>query len=292
MKLQKELRSRGLRVGGNKAELCARLQEYAREGQGWVPEVPPDWKGFRNVPIRKFVPTQVVAPPRPVSPRPVSPRPVSPRPVSPRPVSPRPVSPRPVSPPQSMDQQLILAVAGNDRMMVRNALKNGANPNTYDIQGNPVLLTAVRNGDREIVRALLEYYADPNIRSRPKGVTPLMSAVARDNVDIVEELLEKGANVNDRDNDGHSVLGYAINDYITPRWNIMKQNRLQNIAYLLIKGIKTPLSANTLAKITDEYSELKSLLKIAGLLTPTRTLVHHPPQEGVFGLGGIPAPLV
>ncbi len=272
VKLQKELRSRGLRVGGNKAELCARLQEYAREGQGWVPEVPPDWKGFRNVPIRKFVPTQVVAPPRPVSPRPVS--------------------PRPVSPPQSMDQQLILAVAGNDRMLVRNALKNGANPNTYDIQGNPVLLTAVQKGDREIVRALLEYYADPNIRSKPKGVTPLMSAVASDNVDIVEELLEKGANVNDRDNDGHSVLGYAINDYITPRWNIMKQNRLQNIAYLLIKGIKTPLSANTLSKITDEYSELKSLLKIAGLLTPTRTLVHHPPQEGVFGRGGIPAPRV
>ncbi len=43
-----------------------------------------------------------------------------------------------------------------------------------------------------------------------KGVTPLMTAAVGGNLDIVKLFLNKGANVNDKSNDGKLLILYFI----------------------------------------------------------------------------------
>ena len=409
-KLKVELRRRGLRVSGTKAELCSRLQEYAREGRGWVPEVPPDWAGFRNVPIRKLVPTQpiitaprltpvpriaspprvptapvvtaiptlprVITPPRvqavprvitpPRAPRvttpPLAPLVVTPPKVTPAPravTPPRttaqpariPAPPRVISPPRvatleeekkscppgtidditgneipadrlvsvkegdtifcfdidtlaksvvanpkkgplnpytrqplpeavvtrvntyiektiPIDQLLTEAVIGGDVTRARDMLGRGANPNIFIPDGSSLLNKAVKSQNRAMVRLLLDHQADPNIRSKPLGFTPLIGAVTNGDSEITKMLIDSGANVNDRDDEGRSVLGYAINVYLagfTP--DITRQRMLPGIEYLLAKGAKG-LTDRTRARVTDASPELKRLLQNAGLIGP------------------------
>ena len=77
VKLQRELRDRGLHVSGTKAVLCARLEEYAQETGEWIPAVPPDWKGFQweNIKVTTLGKTQPPTPIRAPSPPRVTPSP-------------------------------------------------------------------------------------------------------------------------------------------------------------------------------------------------------------------------
>lgn len=94
-----------------------------------------------------------------------------------------------------------------------------------DLQIN--LFNAVLNGDKEQVQALLNQGADPNIKKyklivRPfspikkenilinLGVEPLQVAAERGDAEIVEMLLNKGANPNTVSNDGNTPLHMAV----------------------------------------------------------------------------------
>jgi ankyrin repeat protein len=75
------------------------------------------------------------------------------------------------------------------------------NTNTLDDQ----LLQATQRADKEAVLALLQQGANINVRD-DQGRTPVMLATYQHNTDMVKTLLEVGADVNIRDNDKANPL--------------------------------------------------------------------------------------
>lgn len=72
---------------------------------------------------------------------------------------------------------------------------------------------AALNGDTDIVLELLEEGADVNWEAKrgfKYGWTPLMFAASEGHIDILDILLDYGADIDARDNDGYSALMHAI----------------------------------------------------------------------------------
>jgi hypothetical protein len=73
---------------------------------------------------------------------------------------------------------------------------------------NKQLFEAVRRGDVEEVRELLEKGADVNAKNND-GWTPLHDAAGHDHVDFARLLVENGADVNAKNNDGKTPIDIA-----------------------------------------------------------------------------------
>jgi ankyrin repeat protein len=69
-----------------------------------------------------------------------------------------------------------------------------------------ILFTAVNSGNVILVRSILEEELDLINDRDDRGCTPLIVAVEQDHLDTARYLLEKGAKVNARDNEGYSAL--------------------------------------------------------------------------------------
>jgi ankyrin repeat protein len=103
---------------------------------------------------------------------------------------------------------LMLAAVYGAPETVRLLLEAGANPNAVSNGGaSPLLLAA---GNLEKIRLLVDHGADVNARSST-GNTPLVAAAAHpDNLDAVQFLLEKGANLDSVNNNNVSALAAAV----------------------------------------------------------------------------------
>ena len=92
-------------------------------------------------------------------------------------------------------------------------LQHAANPNLKSRdQGWTPLIAAVWMEHGEVVQALLEYPAgniDLEVRIETSGKTALMVAVDKKLARIVQILISKGANVSARDNNGDSPISHA-----------------------------------------------------------------------------------
>ncbi len=92
-------------------------------------------------------------------------------------------------------------------------LANGADPNRQDCRGATLLhILAGERGDAgpaEMVRLLLASGAGLEIRNR-QDQTPLVAAVARKNVNVVQLLIEAGADVNVKGKNGTPLIGTLI----------------------------------------------------------------------------------
>lgn len=109
--------------------------------------------------------------------------------------------------------QLSGAAFTGDFTTLKQALADGADPNTMDPQsGSTLLATAALMGHTEIVALLLEHGADVNVRSRD-GATALHTAAFLGRVETVKLLLEKGADVNLRNNVGSTAIDGARLDW-------------------------------------------------------------------------------
>ncbi|MBE9118938.1 ankyrin repeat domain-containing protein [Lusitaniella coriacea LEGE 07157] len=89
-------------------------------------------------------------------------------------------------------RNLISAVTEGDIEAIRETAK-GTNINAFDEDGVTALHTAVLTGQVEIIRTLLALGANPNILAEDDGWTPLMEAAQAGYADVVNLLIEAGA---------------------------------------------------------------------------------------------------
>lgn len=99
---------------------------------------------------------------------------------------------------------------------LRFLLQRGANPNVQDSQGNSAMLLATNIGFNEAVQVLVTYKANVNQRNS-RGETPLIRAVQLRNLELVNLLLQSGADPDLADaSAGLSARDYAKADTRSP----------------------------------------------------------------------------
>ena len=105
----------------------------------------------------------------------------------------------PVPTPSEIDEQLFAAVTAEDVAAVEKFLEGGANPNTVNSGGLPVLLRAIRDAwvsdNTEIIELLLIFGADANEYNGSEFAF-LPQAAYSGQLEVVQLLLEAGADVN------------------------------------------------------------------------------------------------
>lgn len=143
-----------------------------------------------------------------------------------------------------INKYIILAVKKGEVNTVQLLLQQGADVNTTDDRGNSLLMLSITMEYQDIFELLLSKGADTTItdaggrsplllalfmdkidfvkyflaKGYIKGInmkdttgkSPLMIAVAKGYTDIVNQLIELGANVKDADNEGVTPLMYAV----------------------------------------------------------------------------------
>ena len=117
--------------------------------------------------------------------------------------------------------------------MVKNALKNGADPNIHADDEFPLIISAILKGNLEIIKLLLENGADPNIHDDDDEF-PLISAILKGNLEIIKLLLKNGANPNDKFHD-NGVITYIVDDKINKNFD----DWFEIFELFLIKGAYT-----------------------------------------------------
>jgi ankyrin repeat protein len=95
---------------------------------------------------------------------------------------------------------LLHASRTGDAAMVDLLLRSGANPSRAHTEGETPLLAAARSGSVAAVRSLIARGADINAAENFQKSTALMAAAAEGHLDVVDLLLEAGA---DPDRQGH-----------------------------------------------------------------------------------------
>lgn len=105
----------------------------------------------------------------------------------------------------AQDNPLMEAVEKSDQYELERLLKNGADVNARDQNGNTPLASAALLGDVEAVRLLLDHGAGVNARGS-LGVPPLILAAMVGSPEIVNMLLERGAAINIRGFNGSTAL--------------------------------------------------------------------------------------
>jgi len=100
------------------------------------------------------------------------------------------------------------AVIRNDKKMAKILIeKFGANVNVQNKSGlTPLYEAIMRDGNEEIIDLLLEKEADVNIKKYIGEHSPFNYAVIRKRFDIARKLLENGAEINEQNSDGNTLL--------------------------------------------------------------------------------------
>lgn len=148
---------------------------------------------------------------------------------------------------------------GDDRESILSYLKE--HPDHIDMfysedYDSTPLMEAVSNGNSDIVDLLIEKGADLDIQDN-EGLTALQLAFVQGEGDmkyIIEKLVISGANVNLLDNDGENVLHTASNKCTDPNIIYLLHNYGADPNHLDKEGC-TPLYNSCMAFCLDEFDE-------------------------------------
>ena len=99
-----------------------------------------------------------------------------------------------------------------DKYEVDRAIRDGARIDICDaFHSTPLHFAARYCKSREAIARLLE--ENPDIEARDKnGITPLLLAALLNSPEVIELLLDKGADANTRSNSGYGLFLYARNN--------------------------------------------------------------------------------
>ncbi|MEL4895394.1 ankyrin repeat domain-containing protein [Crocosphaera sp. Alani8] len=86
---------------------------------------------------------------------------------------------------------------------------------------NEELLQATKDGDLEVVQSLVDRGADVNVKDK-ENATPIMRSVSRNYQEIVKLLIEQGADVNAINDWGYTPLKYATKLNLKEMQQILK----------------------------------------------------------------------
>lgn len=104
------------------------------------------------------------------------------------------------------DQPLLDAFVRNDKISVKTLLKNGANPNIFNMYGDSLLITCVKRGMYDYVELLLKSNRCRVNQRNSVGSTALLEACFSDNLVMIRLLLRFRADVNCVANNGLSPV--------------------------------------------------------------------------------------
>jgi len=117
---------------------------------------------------------------------------------------------------QSMDEMAFergiwqAALDDNVERIVHLISYQNVSPDLADTYGYTALHYAARNGKLTAAKCLVKFGAGLNCQTRNNGATPLHRAIIAKKLEMVEYLLECGASLTIKDNDGHTCLDKAI----------------------------------------------------------------------------------
>lgn len=123
---------------------------------------------------------------------------------------------RPARP--DLDRALREAIMHGQEALARDRLAQGADPNAFvELPGlpwppAPALVSAISTKNPDLVQLLLESGADPLLTMPNHGVSPLLAAVAAGQRDVVRLLIEAGADLHQIDHEGRTALHWAAAD--------------------------------------------------------------------------------
>lgn len=93
---------------------------------------------------------------------------------------------------------------------VKQELAKGADVDAEDdVSRKPIMYAVVYNGKPDVIEALLAADADVNDTCTEDGMSVLMYAAMFDMPEMIEFLIQNGANINARDYEGATALNYA-----------------------------------------------------------------------------------
>ena len=111
--------------------------------------------------------------------------------------------------PHPLDGQVFEAIAINDKAHLTALFQAGARPNAvHPEKGHNALSTGVHQGDRDLIQFLLDQGADVN-GAGVHGETALMTAASLGNLELVQLLLGQGARIETMSSDGDTALCLA-----------------------------------------------------------------------------------
>lgn len=106
---------------------------------------------------------------------------------------------------------LMRACDSRQTLMVRLLVEKGANRTLQDVFGRTALHSATVNGALEALQYLLDIGSNMDINLQANdGITPLHDAVGSAQVEIVHELVKRGARCDIRDHSGRTALDAAL----------------------------------------------------------------------------------
>ena len=104
------------------------------------------------------------------------------------------------------DTRIALAVQASDRAALGKLIAQHADVNAALGDGSTALYWAANRDDVPAARLLIAAGANPNLKTRIAGLTPLFAAATNGSAEMIEVLVKAGGNVNAADSTGATVL--------------------------------------------------------------------------------------